>query len=72
MQSWLYGLPIDYWDTYPAKMRGDRGAGPGRGQKYWDPASLQIVAVGDAVKITDLLKKLGTLEIYDADGKPVK
>jgi hypothetical protein len=36
--------------------------------KYWDPARLQIVAVGDA-KITDILKKKGPLELYDADGK---
>ena len=41
-------------------------------QKYWSPGRLQIVAVGDATKITDLLRKKGTLEVYDADGNPVK
>ena len=36
--------------------------------KYRDPSRLQIVAVGDA-KITEILKKKGPLELYDADGK---
>ena len=38
--------------------------------KYWDPAKLQIVAVGDASKVTDILKAKGTLEVFDAEGKP--
>ena len=29
---------------------------------------LQIVAVGDATKITEILRKKGQLEVYDADG----
>ena len=41
-------------------------------QKYWAPGRLHIVAVGDATKITDILKKKGELEIYDADGNPMK
>jgi hypothetical protein len=40
--------------------------------KYWDPAKLQIVAVGDASRITEIMKKHGTLAIFDADGKPGK
>ena len=39
-------------------------------QKYWAPGRLQIVAVGDATKITEILKKKGELEVYDADGNP--
>ena len=30
-----------------------------RRKKYWDPVRLQIVAVGDATKITDILRKKG-------------
>ena len=41
-------------------------------QKYWAPRRLQIVAVGDATKITDILKKKGELEVYDSEGNPVK
>jgi hypothetical protein len=28
--------------------------------------------VGDAGKVTDILKKKGTLEVFDTEGKPVK
>ena len=73
VQNWLYNLPADYWDTYPAKIS---AVTPAQAQaaaaKYWDPARLQIVAVGDAGKITEIMQKKGTLEIYDADGKLVK
>jgi zinc protease len=69
VQSWIYGLPADYWDSYPARISGITAAqAQAAASKYWDPAKLQIVAVGDA-KITDILKKRGSLELYDADGK---
>jgi zinc protease len=72
VQNWMYNLPADYWDTYPAKINAVTAAqAQAAARKYWDPAKLQIVAVGDA-KITDSMKKRGTLEIYDADGNPVK
>lgn len=71
-ENWQYGLPADYWDTYPARIM---SVTPAQAQaaatKYWDPAHLQIVAVGDATKIKDILAKKGELEIYDADGKKI-
>jgi zinc protease len=73
VQNWLYGLPADYWDTYPSKINAVTAAQvQAAASKYWDPAKLQIVAVGDAGTITDILKKKGTLEVYDTEGKPVK
>ena len=73
IDNWLYGLPADYWDTYPARVMAVTAAqAQAAAKKYWDPARLQIVAVGDATKITDILRKKGELEIYDADGKPIK
>lgn len=73
VQNWLYGLPADYWDTYPAKINAVTAAqAQTAAATYWDGAKLQIVAVGDAGKVTDILKKKGTLETYDADGKLVK
>jgi zinc protease len=72
VQNWLYGLPADYWDTYPAKINAVTAAqAQAAAKKYWDASKLQIVAVGDAGKVTDILKKKGTLEAFDADGKPV-
>ncbi|HTV02996.1 MAG TPA: pitrilysin family protein [Luteitalea sp.] len=68
VQSWLYGLPADYWDRYPSRIN---GVTPAEAQaaagKYWDPARLQVVAVGDA-KIAEILKKRGAVDLYDADG----
>jgi zinc protease len=73
VQNWMYNLPADYWDTYPAKVSAITPAqAQAAAAKYWDASKLQIVAVGDAGKITETMKKRGTLEVFDADGKPVK
>lgn len=69
IENWQYGLPADYWDTYPARVMAiTPSQAQAAAQKYWAPGRLHIVAVGDATKITDLLKKKGELEVYDADG----
>jgi zinc protease len=68
----LYDLPADYWDTYPQKVAAITIDDVQRiAQKYIDLDHLQIVAVGDASKTRDILAKYGTVEVYDADGKPV-
>jgi zinc protease len=73
VQNWLYGLPANYWDTYPAQISAVTPAqAQAAARKYWDASKLQIVAVGDAGKITDILKAKGTLEAFDAEGKPAK
>jgi zinc protease len=72
VQNWTYGLPADYWDTYPARIA---AVTPEQAQaaakKYWDASRLHIVAVGDAPAVTEILKKKGELEVYDADGKRI-
>ncbi|MFL6279652.1 MAG: M16 family metallopeptidase, partial [Vicinamibacterales bacterium] len=73
IDNWLYGLPADYWDTYPARVMAVTAAqAQAAAQKYWTRSRLQIVAVGDATKITDILRTKGTLEVFDADGNPMK
>ncbi|HEY6122088.1 MAG TPA: pitrilysin family protein [Pyrinomonadaceae bacterium] len=68
----LYGLTADYWDAYPQKVAAITAEDVQRvAQKYIDLNHLQIVAVGDASKARDVLTKYGTVEVYDADGKPV-
>jgi predicted Zn-dependent peptidase len=72
VDSWTYNLPADYWDTYPARITAVTAAqAQTAAKKYLDPSRLQIVAVGDA-RIADILKTHGDLEVYDADGKPMK
>ena len=73
IDRYIYKLPADYWDTYPARIEAITAADIQRvAKKYWAPDRLQIVAVGDAAKVEPALKKLGTVQIFDADGKPVK
>ncbi len=69
----LYNLPADYWDAYPNKVAAITAADAQRAaQKYVDLAHLQIVAVGDAATIRDVLAKYGTVETFDSEGKLVR
>jgi zinc protease len=72
LESWQYHLPADYWDNYPNRIAAvTREQAQAAAKKYWDPSRLQIVAVGDAAKIHDILAKFGTVQSFDADGKPI-
>ncbi len=69
----LYNLASDYWDTYTRKIAALTPDDVQRvAKKYLDLSHLQIVAVGDASKITDVLKQYGTVEIYDTEGRREK
>jgi predicted Zn-dependent peptidase len=68
-----YGLPANYWDTYPQKVNAITAADVQRvAQKYVDINHMQIVAVGDASKTRAVLAKFGSVQEYDGDGKPMK
>ena len=68
----IYDLPADYWDTYPQRVAAVTAADVQRvAQKYVDLDHMQIVAVGDASKTREILAKYGTVQVYDAEGKPV-
>jgi zinc protease len=63
LQQREYGLPEDYWDTYPAKVMAITAADVQRvAKKYVPYDNVQIIAVGDGGKIRELLKKFGPLE----------
>jgi zinc protease len=65
----IYGLPFDYWDTYPAKITAVSAADVQRvAKKYLNADTMQIVAVGDASKIKAVMEKYGPVELYAADG----
>jgi zinc protease len=62
MQQREYGLPEDYWDTYPEKIMAITVEDVQRvAKKYVPYDNVQIIAVGDGSKIHDLLKKFGPL-----------
>jgi predicted Zn-dependent peptidase len=67
-----YGFPPDYWDSYPAKIAAVTAADVQRvARKYLNLDAIQLVAVGDAGKIRNVLKKYGEVEVYDSNGKPL-
>jgi len=70
MQRKDYNLPEDYWDTYPARISAVTADDVQRvARKYLTLDNIQIVAVGDAVKIGPILEKYGKVAVYDVDGK---
>lgn len=69
----IYILPADYWDTYPQKIAAITADDVQRvARKYLDLAKLQIVAVGDAKQIADVMKQFGGIALYDTEGKPLQ
>ena len=59
----IYGLPADYWDTYPQRVEAITAADMQRvAKKYYDASRLQIVAVGDGASVHKVLEKYGTVE----------
>lgn len=67
----IYNLPSDYWDNYPAQISAISADDVQRvSRKYIDPATMQIVGVGDAQKIGPVLEKYGPLSVFDTQGKP--
>jgi predicted Zn-dependent peptidase len=69
----VYSLPADYWDTYPQKIASVTAEDVQRvAQKYLDLGKLQIIAVGDAKRIAEGLKKFGDVALYDTEGKPLQ
>jgi predicted Zn-dependent peptidase len=69
--SFHYGLPPDYWDKYPERVMAITVSQVrDTAKKYFDPSRIQIVAVGEGKVIADVLKKFGTVEVFDTEGKP--
>ncbi len=82
MSRWIlvqdYGLPRNYWDQYPVEVAHTTAETvQAAARKYVDLDHLQIVCVGDPKQpgndqkqaIRDVLKKYGTVEVYDTNGK---
>ena len=56
-----YGLPVNYWDTYPERMMAiTKEQVQAAAAKDLDRSLIDIVAVGDAKKIGEGLKAFGT------------
>ena len=73
-----YGLSTSYWDQYPAEVaHTTTDAVQAAARKYIDLDHLQVVCVGDPkqpgndqkLPIREVLRKYGTVEVYDTNGK---
>jgi predicted Zn-dependent peptidase len=70
---WRYKLPADYWDTQPQRiMAVTADQVQTAAKQYLDPAKLQVIAVGDASKVAEILAKHGVLVTYDTEGRVIK
>jgi zinc protease len=68
-----YGLPADYWDTYPERISKVTAEDVQRVAKKYIPAdNAQIIVIGDGPKIEEALAKFGPIEKWDSDGHLVK
>jgi len=68
----IYNLPPDYWDTYPQKVFAVTARDVRRvARKYLNLARLQIVAVGEASRVREILAQFGPIEVVDAEGRPI-
>jgi len=67
-----FNLPADYWDRYPDRINAITAAdAQAMAKKYLDPSRLQIVAVGNSEGVARALRKLGPVEVYDAEGRRI-
>jgi zinc protease len=69
----LNELPDDYLETYREKVRALTPEDLlNTARRYFDSANMQIVVVGDRTEIESQAALFGDLEVYDAQGAPLK
>lgn len=62
-------LPLNYWDTYPAKIQAVSAADVQRvTKKYLGANRIQLIAVGERSAIEEPLRKYGPVLVYDTEG----
>ena len=65
----IYGFASDYWETYPEQVMAVTPAMvQSMANKYLDPETMQIVAVGNASEIRVVMEQYGPVEVYDTEG----
>jgi zinc protease len=70
----IYNLGLDYYTRYAEQVNAvTTEQALAVSKKYLVPANMVVIAVGDRAKIEPELRKLnlGTVEIRDAEGKPI-
>ena len=71
----IFGLPLDYYSTYRERLAAVTSADVSSiGSSYLKPDALTIVAVGDLKTIEAPIRalNLGTVEVWDSEGKKIR
>ncbi|MBI4545415.1 MAG: insulinase family protein [Gemmatimonadetes bacterium] len=69
----LLGLPREYLETYRDRAAAVSAADVQRvTREHLDPERAAVVVVGDATRIREKLAGLGTIHMFDVDGKPLE
>jgi zinc protease len=72
VNRWRFKLPPDYYDRYAERVNAvTKEQVMAVARKYLAADRLQVIAVGDPTRVVDTLKKLGDVEMYDADGRRI-
>ena len=67
-----YKLPDDYWDKYPERVMAITAEDVQRvARKYIPLENAQLIAVGDAAKVKEVLMKYGPVELYNPEGQKI-
>ncbi len=70
-QLFAYGLPLDYFRRLPAQFSAVNAAtAEPLARRYFDPATMVVIAVGDRTQLEAQLKKLGLepIEVWPVKG----
>ena len=68
-----YGLPKDYYSTYPTRVQGYTAAALRKtAERVFPPNDLHVIVTGTATQILPKLERFGKFKTYDLDLKPVK
>ncbi|HEV7413806.1 MAG TPA: pitrilysin family protein [Casimicrobiaceae bacterium] len=71
-ELFAYALPLDYFRQLPSQLTRVRAADlPPLARRYFDPASMVVIVVGDRASLQPALDalKLGLLEVWPTPGK---
>jgi zinc protease len=71
-ELFAYALPLDYFRQLPSQLTKVGAADlPPLARRYFDPASMVVIAVGDRASLQPALEalKLGPLEVWPIGGK---
>jgi zinc protease len=72
INRWRYKLPADYYDRYAERINAvTKEQVQAMARKYLAADRLQVVAVGDPARVAEPLRRLGTVETFDVEGRKI-